>query len=223
MPGSIIRFTSTTYIQLSLVFSQRGKLILPLLLFSRFLLWYWKCYKTTRASFATYKLTALIMTINVYGRAVTQKQWWYDTSPLVGPSLLTLNKGVRTAAVFYTLIFSVAPSESEAWIQMEMRAGPFEWGSNTAVWEKKSDDWEGGWGWDDKGLWNICIVPPAWLWARTGQGPDPQQGVGTLSQYFGCVTNDITHLTGINKSTAQRAQQNGAGQCFRKIWLQEQF
>lgn len=111
------------------------------------------------------------MTINVHGRAATQKQWWHDTSPLIVPSLLTLNKGVRAAAVFYILIFSVAPSESGAWIQMEMRAGPVQWGSNAAAWEKVR--WLRGWmGVGRQRTMKYLCRSTAWLWTRSGQGPD---------------------------------------------------
>lgn len=82
---------------------------------------------------------------------------------------------------------------------------------------KKLDDWEGGWGWYDKGLWNICVVPPDWLWTHSGQGPD-NKGWHAVAifwisnkRYYSFDRNQLKHR--------ERGQLNGAGQCFHRILL----
>jgi len=65
---------------------------------------------------------------------------------------------------------------------------------------KKLDDWEGGWGWDDKGLWNICVVPPPGYGLAVDRG-QTTRGCRAVA-IFGSLTNDITHLAGTNWSLA---------------------
>jgi hypothetical protein len=128
----------------------------------------------------------------------------------IGPGLLTQNKGVQTAAVFlHTHFVNRIPPENEAWIQMEMRTGPIDWGGNAVAWESWPIGRLKGWvevAWQ-RAMKYLCRSTGC-LWTHSGQGPD-NEGWHAVAIFW--ISNKWCYLFHRNQQK-HRARVNWMGQ-----------